>query len=395
MMQTPGQVVEEEGSAGGEDPAANRLESNSASSGMWLVIAAGVGAAFLSLLTDAALPLQQRVGGSWFASSWLPEILRAVVWRQAGSIGLALLHAGLMGASLLAVWDLARRDRWTLWGTRLVLAMHVLLWGIVQPATIPELALAIALPMAWSAALRLRDGTWGAGTLMAALAATLAVNSHRLFPLGMLPVAFLLADHRQASPHALWRFVAATLLGWCATPNLRDLPSIGSLNVARAALAGGGAAIREHEPGFVWLAHAPAGMLLVTLLLLVLPLLPASMGQHAGRLRWLTMAWLAGLLLFTLAAPGLLLWWLLALPLVAATMGAIPRPTRECLRRVLSAAWWCVLLTIPLQTWPAQRSRNTTYLLAALQPLLQVPRMPSTCRWSPCSFVCRTPACTL
>ena len=322
---------------------------------MWLVLGAGVVAAFLSLPMDGEPPLLLRVGDPWFASFQLPEMLRAVVWRQAGNVGLALLHAGLMGASLLAVWDLARRDRWTLWGTRLVLALHGLLWGVVQPATSPRLVLAIALPMAWSAALRLRDGEQRTGTAMAAVAAFLAVNSHRLFPVGIMPVAFLLADRRQASPRALWRFVAATLLGWCATPYLLDLPGSFSLTLLNTTLLGGGAAMAKHEPGFVWLMHAPLGMLCVTLLLLVLPLLPATMGQHAGRLRWLTMAWLAGLLLFTISVRGLLLWWLLALPLVAATMGAMPHLTADRTRRVLNVVWWFVLLAMPFQAWQAQR----------------------------------------
>lgn len=325
MMQTPGQVVEEERSAGSQYSPANALEANHASSGMWLVLGAGMVATFLSSPTDGAL-LPLRLGDPRSTFSWFPEVLRALVWRQAGSVGLALLDAGLMGASLLAVRDLARRDRWTLWGTRLVLGLHVLLWRVVQPVTSPLLVLAIALPLAWSAALRLRDGTWGAGTLMAALAATLAVNSHVLFPLGMLPVALLLADRRQASPNAIWRFAAVTLSGWCATPYLFDLPGTLTRFVARGTLVGGGAAMQEFAPGFAGLAHAPPDLLLATLFLLVLPLLPASMGQHVGRLRWLAVPWLAGLLLFALTVRGLWLWWLLALPLVAATMGAIPLP---------------------------------------------------------------------
>ncbi len=325
MMQTPGQVVEEERSAGRGDTPANALEANHASSGMWLVLGAGMVATFFSSPTDGAL-LPLRLGDPRSTFSWFPELLRALVWRQAGSAGLALLDAGLMGASLLAVRDLARRDNWTLWGTRLVLGLHVLLWRVVQPVTSPLLVLAITLPLAWSAALRLRDGTRGTGMLMAALAATLAVNSHVLFPLGMLPVALLLADRRQASQSSVWRFTAFTLIGWCATPYLFDLPGTFTRFMARGTRVGGGAAMQEIAPGFAGLAHAPSDLLLATLFLLVLPLLPASMGQHVGRLRWLAVPWLAGLLLFALTVRGLWLWWLLALPLVAATMGAIPLP---------------------------------------------------------------------
>lgn len=379
-MQTPEQVEGKERTLPAPHAPGHTGEANSGPGALWLLLAAGVVTAWLSPLADADLPLHLRIGdllrtsdgwphlepvswtragAPWYAYSWLPEWLYAQAWALAGAAGLAGLHAVLTGASILAVWDVAHRDAWSVWGTRLFLGLHLVLWTIVQPATRPQLVLAIAVPMAWGAALRLRDGEtlWGAG--MALLAAMLAVNSHLLFPLGLAPGLLILAEAKRAPRGALVAFVAATLLGWCATPYLFELPAIFALNFATNALFGAGAAIQEHEPGFRWFTHAPLGMQALTFLMLVLPVLPSSFGQPAGRLRWLTVAWLAGLGLFVLAVRGLLLWWLLAMPLTAAALGSIPLPQRASTMRAVRAAWLFMLAALPLQAWQARMAMST------------------------------------
>jgi hypothetical protein len=217
------------------------------------------------------------------------------------------------------------------------------------------LLLAVAVPLSWSAALRLRDAT-GVRDARIALglgwaSAVLAVNSHVLFPLTLAPLLLLLADRSRATVGAVWKFAAATVAGWCCTPYVAQLPAIFALNFTTNALFGRGAAIQEHEPGFRWFAHASPGLQLVTLFLLVLPLLPSTFRQHAGRLRWLTVGWVAGVALFALAVRGLLLWWLLVFPLVAAALGSIPLPQQRTTKRAVSFAWMLALFALPTQAW--------------------------------------------
>jgi hypothetical protein len=411
-MQTP-ELIEERVNATPVQPGPGPVgEGNSGRAAPWLLLLAGMLAAFFAPLADADLPLHLRVGdllrpftewphtepvawtragASWFAYSWLPEWLYAVAWKAGGAAALSLVHALLTGLSILAVWDVARRDQWTAWGTRLLLAVHLVLWGIVQPATRPQLILAIAVPLAWGAALRIRDGARWSGAGLAFAAAVMAVNSHLLFPLVMAPVLLLLAD-APVRREAVLTFAGATIVGWCVTPYLFDLPSIFALNFAPNALFGNGAAIQEHEPGFRWFTHAPPGMQLLTLMLLVLPLLPSSFAQPGGRLRWLTVSWAAGLVLFALAVRGLLLWWLLALPLTAAALGGIPLPERGTTQRVVKLAWLLLLMAFPLQAWQARTATAQGTRVALPLPHPEAPALEPVVAWLACALAGTPPA---
>ncbi len=77
-------------------------------------------------------------------------------------------------------------------------------------------------------------------------------------------------------------------------------------------------------PGFVWFRSAPIWLQLLPFLLLVLPLLPSSLRQPRTRLVWSTAMWLAGLLLFASQAQRFPLWWVLALPMLSASIPRAP-----------------------------------------------------------------------
>jgi hypothetical protein len=78
-----------------------------------------------------------------------------------------------------------------------------------------------------------------------------------------------------------------------------------------------------------------------------------------------------------LAVRGLLLWWLLVLPLVGVVMGAIPLPLERRTRWALLGVWWCVPLGMLLQAWQARAAAAMSPVplphpeAAALEPSVQ------------------------
>lgn len=293
---------------------------------------------------QGALPVVEpfawtRAGAPYFAYSWLPQLGYSWVWQLGGARGLSLLHGALLMAVVWALWDLARVAAWSLWSSRLMLSLHMLLWMFVQPATRPQLVLAIVLPLAWASAFRVRHNRHVVGPCVAlTCASAVAVNSHLLFPLMAAPVVVLLsATTVRWARVAAW--TASLLLGWISTPYLLELPALLRLNFGYNALFNTASPIMEHEAGFVFVTHAAVGTALVVALLLLQPLFP-SFANRASRERWwYGLSWAAGLVLFGLAIRGLLLWWLLALPVVAWSIAALPLPRTQLVQRVLPWAW--------------------------------------------------------
>lgn len=326
--------------------------------GLCLLVA--VVAALLMPLDDADLPMHlatgawildhgrlpftepfawTRMGAPFFAYSWLPEVAYESARRAWGLFGVSAVHAVAIAGAVAALGDLARAARWSVWATRLMLSVHVILWMLVQPATRPQLVLAISLPLAWAAAYRLRSAESPlVGLVMTMLAAALAVNSHLLFLLTIVPVVVLFG----ADQFRLGRtvgFMVATMAGWLCSPYALQLPDILRLNLGANALLGAASPIMELAPGFGFLLTAAVGTKLVAGGLLLLPLLPFY-GRLPQRERWwLGMAWLAGLGLFGLAIRGLLLWWLLAMPMAAMALASIPLPTLMATKKAVVGAW--------------------------------------------------------
>ncbi|AMW05825.1 hypothetical protein GEMMAAP_15515 [Gemmatimonas phototrophica] len=283
-----------------------------------------------------------RDGAPFYAYSWLPEVLYQLAWSKGGPWGLSLLHAVFVAGAVAALWDLARTACWSLWATRLVVSIHLILWLLVQPATRPQLMLAIALPLAWAGAIRLRDHSsvsnpWR-GLIRVWFAALLAVNAHLFFLLTIVPGVVLLAANPVPWRNALL-YVGATVLGWLCTPYALKLLDILRLYLSPNPLVGLASPITELENGFAVLMHSGIGTRILVGILLVLPLLPFMSSLRQRERWWYGMAWMAGLGLYGLALRGLLIWWLLALPLVAMAFASIPLPSLTLTKRLVVVGW--------------------------------------------------------
>lgn len=363
-------------------------------------------AAFLLPLDDADLPMHLRTGAwildngrvpfvepfAWtragapfYAYSWLPEVLYEWAWRTGGATGLSGLHALLLGAVVVALWDLARVARWSVWATRLILSVHLVLWLMVQPATRPQLMLAIALPMAWAGAYRLIHASGRSSMLRASVlitvAGVLSVNSHLFFFISTAPVVVLLAQDR-----IRWPLVAlhqlATVAGWSITPYVLYLPDVLRLYLGANALLGAASPISELEGGFSLLMHAALGTRLLVGALLVLPLLP-FFAQRTPRERWwYGLAWLAGLGLYGLAVRGLLIWWLLALPLLAWCLASVPLPALTATRRAVVGGWIVSIVGLLFQ---GAKARARTPRVQGL-PHPSAPALAPAVRWLDCAI---------
>jgi hypothetical protein len=112
------------------------------------------------------------------------------------------------------------------------------------------------------------------------------------------------------------------------------------LNFAPNALFTYPTPIREHTPGFVWLLRskdALASVCVLALLAVGLRDRVVTRAWGAGPDRLLTVLWVAGLLMFSMALRGLYLWWLLALPLTGAALASIPAPSVSLVGRTTVA----------------------------------------------------------
>lgn len=328
-----------------------------------------------------------RIGAPFYAYSWLPEVLYEAARRVAGLWGVSVVHAMATAGAVLAVWDLGRVAQWSLWATRLAVSLHFLVWMLVQSATRPQLMLAIAIPLAWAAAYRLRSAAspWR-GYLLAGAAAALAVNSHLLFPLTMVPIVALLAATTRRWERVVG-FVAATALGWACTPNVLYVMDMMRLNFGYNALFNAGSPIVEHEGGFTFFTHAEIGTRLVVASLLLLPLL-GFFGRMTQRARWwYGLAWLAGLGLFGLAIRGLLLWWLLALPLFALALASIPLPTLSLTKKLVVGSWVVALLALTGQAAKARRLMPRALSVPHPESVAVAPAV----RWMTCALAGTSP----
>ena len=389
------------------------LEDNSATvrDGGWarwdflLCLAVAVTSAFMVPLTDPDLPMHLRTGAwildtgrvpltepfAWtragapfYAYSWVPEVLYELAWRAGGRSALSALHALLLGAVVVTAWDLARAARWSVWATRLTLAVHLLLWHNWLLATRPQLFTAIVLPMAWAGAYRLtsdstRESSWRTLVLLL-VANAVAVNSHLVFPLMLAPAVVFLS-----APEVRWKnlgiFLGVTLAGWAISPYALHLGRMLALNFGRNALQGAASPIQEMEGGFAFLLHAPLGIQLIVGGLLLLPLVP-YFAESSRRARWwFGLAWLAGLGLFGIAIRGMLLWWLLVLPLVAGAIATLPLPSMRSTRRAVVACW---IVAITIMIGQSLKMREETPDAAPL-PLDSAAPLEPAVRWLSCA----------
>lgn len=367
-------------------------ESVSRAEGVAIVLVALI-AALLVPLDDADLPMHlltgrwildhhawptvepfawTRMGAPFYAYSWLPEILYAEGWSGGSALGVSVVHAAMVAASVGVVVAYLRTIRAPLWAARLTLVVHCIIWLFVQPATRPQLMLAISVPLVWLGVARVAQRGLDAISLaLVAIGGALAVNSHLLFPLTAVPIASMWCspaavggtpvETSTTNRRAAYALAGVLALSWLCTPYLPHLIDIWRLNFHRNALFGPLSPIEEHEPGLSFLMHAAPGTWVIVGLLASGPFLPWFTRRRFRDRVGLLVAWGAGAGLFLLAIRGLVLWWLMALPLVAPTLASIPLPKERLTWRVLRVAWIVALLGLlgqPFRLWREEHGRG-------------------------------------
>ena len=266
-----------------------------------------------------------RLGEPFFAYSWGPEVAYYAAFAAFGPNGMHALHGLVLAFAGLAVGLLGAAARWTGWTTLLAAALHIVVGVGVVPTLRPQGILLVVVPLAWAAAMRLRDGDgsfrWGAVLLVCAAA---AANSHLFFPLTAAPGVVLLTR----SPVS-WRHVAiagcAILGGWLLSPYGLHWPDVFHLNFERHALYSSPSPVDEYIPGFSALTRGGGTGLLLVPLLLALPWLTATRLEPRARGLY-GLLWTAGLFSFGVAIRGLLPWWLTTLPLTGIALGMLTAP---------------------------------------------------------------------
>jgi hypothetical protein len=258
-----------------------------------------------------------RDGQPYFAYSWLAQSLYFLLLHHFGPLALHVLQGATAGGAAAAMLWTAR-----LLGcgpaARIGLAiLHVgLLWG-VGPAVRPQQLLFVALPLAWGLAARLRQEVRPSVLSLLAIAGVGAFSAgvHLFFPLTLVPVGyFLLVDARPAR----WLAPAAAVIaGWLVSPYALAWPRVFALNFGDNLLLRRPPPIIEFVPGFEYAAARP-GVILAVLVLLTIPWLAREHERPVRERMVRALAWTAGLVFFAYAGRLVVVWWTLALPMIAA-----------------------------------------------------------------------------
>lgn len=281
-----------------------------------------------------------RAGAPFYAYSWLADVAFYGILRAVGPWGLHALQGATALAAAAAAWWLARTLRLAPFAATLFVATHLLVLLVVSTALRPQGVLAVSVPICWVAGVRLAERDrptvwWPYAALFGAAAA--AANVHLLAPLCLAPLALLVPGEGVRVRTAAGAG-AATIAGLLATPYALAWRAMLRLNFAPNALFRFPSPIAEHQPGFV---HAVRSIDLVLVLGLGLAALPWAVPRPAWPRRpaaaLLGAGWVAGLVLFAVAARALLVWWLATLPLTAAALGRLPAPSDGTVGRALRA----------------------------------------------------------
>jgi hypothetical protein len=278
-----------------------------------------------------------RPGEPFYAYSWLIECAYYLLLVHVGVWGLHVLQGLVLFTMCVAVMYLGYVARWRAWTTVVVAGVQIIVVSGAAPYLRPQALLAIAIPLVWAVVLRARDAvrlTWELPVL--AVISALTANTHLLFPILAGPLALLFV----APPRVRTRYVAipaAIVMGWLVSPYALAWIGVFKLNFAPNAVLNPPSPIAEYKPGFTLARSGGLGALALPLVFLALPWLAAR--NFAPRERLVHGAlWLGGALIFALAARGLLVWWLVIIPAVAAVVDAMPAPTIASVRTAQRAA---------------------------------------------------------
>jgi len=278
-----------------------------------------------------------RAGAPFYAYSWAIELVYYLILVHVGPWGLHVLHGLVLVAMCAAVVAFGYVARWRPWTTIVVAGLQLLIVTGAAPYLRPQALLAIAMPLAWALTLRARDAerlTWELPVF--ALISAVTANTHLLFPILSAPTVLLFVR----APAQRTRYLsipAAIAIGWLISPYAVVWGSVFKLYFAPNAVVNPPTPIVEYRPGFTLARSGGLVSLGVPLAFLALPWFAARKFNVRERLGYGAL-WLGGALIFALAARGLLVWWLVIMPVVAIAVDALPAPTIPSARTAQRAA---------------------------------------------------------
>lgn len=299
-----------------------------------------------------------RQGAPYFAYSWLPSIAFYALISQYGSLALRAFTGVVFAGSFAAMFAAARAlgaSRATCW---LAGILNFVMMLSVTSFLRPQELLFALVPLAWAVTALALDAPQSRWPIVAlALLTALAANTHILFPLMAAPLSLCLV--RQASGRRTAALALAIVAGVALSPYALDWPSVFRLNFARNALFS--ARVAEYRSGFV--AALPIGLLLCALPLVAWRALAWRERIVFGAL------WIAGFVAFTLHVKGLVVWWLVIVPVAVTAIervfGSLPAAYRRfpamltfALAAVVTARFVVggAAMTLPLSaSWRAER----------------------------------------
>ncbi|MGE5727910.1 MAG: hypothetical protein ACM34L_04850 [Gemmatimonas sp.] len=279
------------------------------------------------ILSHGAVPHSEpfawtRPGAPYFAYSWLPSIVFYALISHGGALALRAFTGVVFAGSFAAMFVAARTlgvSRATCW---LAGILNVLMMLSVTSFLRPQALLFTLVPLAWAMMAFATDAPRSRWPIVALVLLTaLAANTHILFPLMAAPLSLCLV--RDASIGRTTALTLAIVAGMALSPYALDWPSVFRLNFAPNALFS--ARVAEYRSGFV--AALPLGILLCALALVAWRALGWRERVVFGAL------WIAGLVAFALHVKGLVVWWLVIVPLVVIAIervfGSLPAAYRR------------------------------------------------------------------
>jgi hypothetical protein len=294
-----------------------------------------------------------RPGAPYFAYSWLMQSAMYVLMCAAGPLALRLLHGALLAATVGSALIAGRLMGWARGASCFVAAWQLVVVTSVSPLLRPQEALFVLLPLEWGLVSRaLREDNGGRLSTLAALGliAALTVNTHVFFPLLAAPLSLALTMPAMEDDGSLERrirrvlpIIAVLALGAACSPYTLHWGQVFALNFRENVLFGPSSLIAEHQPGF-------SARLGIGIALAVLPVIASEGWSNRERVIWGVM-WALGLVVFALKVKGLVVWWILAFPLVGLSAA------------VLESRWSTLRLISPLLAFTIPVSAGFGYVM--------------------------------
>lgn len=265
-----------------------------------------------------------RAGAPYFAYSWLAEITFYALLAHGDVLALRALNGLVFVGAFAAMFVAARAMRVSREACWLAGAFNFVVLLSLSAFLRPQAILFTIVPLAWAVVVRAIEwphSRWPIGALL--VLTVLAANTNILFPLVAVPL--VLCVLRGAGAGRSLTLAGAVAIGMLLSPYAMEWVPVFRLNFAPNAMSGARNLIAEYQSGFV--GALPMGVLLASL-----PFVAVSALEPRERLVYGAL-WLVGLVAFALRVKGLVVWWLVALPLTLnaceVALAAAPRSYRK------------------------------------------------------------------